>query len=87
MGTAGLNPLLIVVVGSLTGQWLSVQNKLSDTTSFYFGHQGYEYVDLGRIWAYALFAGLLIWLGLMLRALWPALSLRTETRSLVWMFT
>jgi len=39
--------LLVVVAGSLTGEWLSVQNKLSDTVSFYFGHQGYEYVDLG----------------------------------------
>ena len=32
--------LLLVVVGSLTGELLSVHNKLSDTASFYFGHQG-----------------------------------------------
>ena len=49
--------LLVVVVGSLAGEWLSVQNKLSDTVSFYFGHQGYEYVDLGRVWQIALFVG------------------------------
>ncbi len=42
--------LLLVVVGSLTGEWLSIQNKMTDTVSFYFGHQGYEYVDLGRVW-------------------------------------
>ena len=50
--TLGVNvlfvALLVVVVGSLAGEWLSVQNKLSDAVSFYFGHQGYEYVDLGR---------------------------------------
>ncbi len=40
--------LVVVVAGSLTGEWMSVQNKMSDTVSFYFGHQGYEYVDLGR---------------------------------------
>ncbi len=40
--------LLVVVVGSLSGEWLSIHNKLSDVVSFYFGHQGYEYVDLGR---------------------------------------
>ena len=34
---------------------------------FWFGHQGYEYVDLGRVWQIALFVGLLLWLGLMLR--------------------
>lgn len=42
--------LLVVVVGSLTGEWLSVKNQLSDAVSFYWGHQGYEYVDLGRGW-------------------------------------
>ena len=33
--------LLLVVVGSLAGEWLSIQNTMSDTVSFYFGHQGY----------------------------------------------
>lgn len=40
--------LLIIVVGSLAGEWLAVQNHLGLTQSFWFGHQGYEYVDLGR---------------------------------------
>lgn len=75
--------LLLVVVGSLTGQWLSVQNQLSDTTSFYFGHQGYEYVDLGRAWQIALFIGLLLWLVLMIRVLLPALRQTGEQKQLV----
>jgi nitric oxide reductase subunit B len=75
--------LLVVVVGSLTGEWLSVQNKLTDQVSFYFGHQGYEYVDLGRIWQLALFAGLLIWLFLMIRVLLPALRRPGEQKQLV----
>ena len=78
--------LLIVVAGSLTGQWLSVKNMLSDQVSFYFGHQGYEYVDLGRVWQILLFAGLLIWLVLVVRAVWPALSKPGEQRSLLWLF-
>jgi nitric oxide reductase subunit B len=75
--------LLLVVVGSLAGQWLSIQNKMTDTVSFYFGHQGYEYVDLGRVWQLALMAGLLLWLALMLRVLWPALRERGEQKQLV----
>ena len=51
--------LLLVVVGSLTGELLSIHNKLSDTVSFYFGHQGYEYVDLGRVWQIALMLSLI----------------------------
>jgi nitric oxide reductase subunit B len=75
--------LLIVVVGSLAGEWLSVQNYLTDSVSFYFGHQGYEYVDLGRAWQVALMAGLLLWLVLMIRALWPALQQQGEQKQLV----
>lgn len=75
--------LLVVVAGSLTGQWLSVQNKLSDDASFYVGHQGYEYVDLGRAWQLALFVGLLLWLVLMVRVLLPALRRQGEQKQLV----
>jgi len=75
--------LLVVVVGSLTGQWLSIQNQMTDTVSFYFGHQGYEYVDLGRVWQLGLMAGLLLWLFLMIRALWPALRKPGEQKQLV----
>jgi nitric oxide reductase subunit B len=75
--------LLLVVVGSLTGEWLSIHNKLSDTVSFYFGHQGYEYVDLGRVWQIALFVGLLLWFFLMVRVLLPALRKPGEQKQLV----
>ena len=78
--------LLAVVFGSLAGEWLAIQQKLSLPLTFWFGHQGYEYVDLGRAWQIALFAGLTIWLALMLRALWPAIARRDEARPLVLMF-
>nr|WP_197532913.1 nitric-oxide reductase large subunit [Symmachiella macrocystis] len=75
--------LLLVVVGSLTGEWLSIQNKMTDTVSFYFGHQGYEYVDLGRVWQIALMVGLLLWLFLMIRVLLPAMRKTGQQRQLV----
>jgi nitric oxide reductase subunit B len=40
--------LLVIVAGSLAGEWMSIHNRLSDVNSFFWGHQGYEYVDLGR---------------------------------------
>ena len=79
--------LLLVVVGSLTGEWLSIHNKMTDLVSFYFGHQGYEYVDLGRAWQIALFVGLLLWLFLMVRAVRPALKKEGEQRQLVALLT
>ena len=75
--------LLMVVVGSLTGEWLSIHNKMSDAVSFYLGHQGYEYVDLGRVWQIGLFVGLLLWLFLMIRVLLPALRKPGEQKQLV----
>jgi len=78
--------LLVVVVGSLTGQWMSIRNKLSDATSFLWGHQGYEYVDLGRGWQLMLFAGLLIWLFLVVRSVRPALQQPGEHKHLLWLF-
>ncbi len=81
-----LAALLVVVAGSLAGQWLSVQNKLSDRTAFLWGHQGYEYIDLGRVWQILLFAGLLIWYFLVFRAVRPALKGHPEHRSLIWLF-
>ena len=67
--------LLIIVLGSFVGQWLAVHRHIADlTVNFWFGHQGYEYIDLGRFWQIYLFIGLLLWMTLMLRALWPALK-------------
>lgn len=70
--------LVLVVVGSMFGEWLGVQQKLGLDANFYFGHQGYECVDLGRFWQILLFVGLMLWLVLMGRALMPALRDRAE---------
>ena len=68
--------LLIIVVGAFAGQWFAVMQKLGLAHNFWFGHQGWEYVDIGRF-------GLMLWLGLMGRALWPALKRRDEMSSIV----
>lgn len=78
--------LLIIVVGSLAGQWFGIMQKMGLLQNFWFGHQGYEYVDLGRFWQIFLFVGLIIWLVLMIRALIPALRQPNENRQLLTMF-
>src|SRR5690554_2253865 len=78
--------LLIIVVGSLIGQWFGVMQELGLVENFWFGHQGYEYVDLGRFWQLFLFVGLFIWLFLLGRAIWPALKERNESRHLLILF-
>lgn len=65
--------LLVIVVGSFAGQWLAVMQKLGLEHNFWFGHQGWEYADMGRFWQWFLFVGLLLWVVLVGRALWPVL--------------
>jgi nitric oxide reductase subunit B len=78
--------LLIIVVGSMAGQWLGVQQRLGNEVNFWFGHQGLEYVDLGRFWQIFLLVGLFLWLGLMARAMWPAFRSHQEGRHLLALF-
>lgn len=68
-----LGALAIVVFGSLFGEFLGINDKLGKLW-FWFGHQGSEYLDLGRFWQFLLAAGLVFWLFLMFRALKPALK-------------
>jgi nitric oxide reductase subunit B len=77
--------LVLVVGGSLAGEWLGIQQRLGNMW-FWFGSQGYEYVDLGRFWQILLFIGLVLWLVLMVAALKPALIRKSEDRSLLILF-
>ncbi|MBE0650224.1 MAG: nitric-oxide reductase large subunit [Bacteroidales bacterium] len=78
--------LIIIVAGSMIGEWMGIMQKMGLTTNFWFGEQGYEYVDLGRFWQIFLFIGLIIWLVLMVRAMLPALKNPTENKNLLTLF-
>ncbi len=60
--------LLFVVLGSLLGELLGINQALGKLW-FWFGHQGWEYLDLGRAWQVLLAVGLVLWLFLLFRAL------------------
>ena len=70
--------LAVVVFGSLGGEWLGINDKLGKLW-FWFGHQGSEYLDLGRFWQLLLAVGLVGWLVLMYRALKPAIHDRQRS--------
>lgn len=60
--------ILIVAVGSLAGQIAGIKGKLGDWW-FWLGHQGWEYLELGRLWQILLFIGLIAWLFIVYRAI------------------
>lgn len=75
--------LVLVVVGSFTGNYLAIAQKLPPELNFWLGHQGYEYVDLGRLWQIGKFTGIVLWLVLMLRGIVPALRQAGDRHLLV----
>nr|WP_060987799.1 nitric-oxide reductase large subunit [uncultured Acidovorax sp.] len=64
--------LVVVVVGSFAGNYLAIAQIMPPEWNFWLGHQGYEYVDLGRLWQIGKFTGVAFWLVLMLRGILPA---------------
>ncbi|MGT2457203.1 nitric-oxide reductase large subunit [Cupriavidus basilensis] len=79
--------LVVVVVGSFTGNYLAIAQLMPENLNFWLGHQGYEYVDLGRLWQIGKFAGILFWLVLMLRAIAPALRTPGGDKNLLALLT
>lgn len=65
----------LVIGGSLFGEWLGISQMLGRWW-FWFGNQGWEYLELGRVWQYLLVAGLFIWFAL----LWTLVRPRTLTQ-------
>lgn len=65
--------LVAVVAGSFIGNYLAIAQLMPPELNFWLGQQGYEYVDLGRVWQIGKFIGIVLWLGLMLRGIVPAL--------------
>ena len=59
--------LIIVVAGSFAGQYLAIAHIMPAKYNFWFGHQGYEFIDLGRFWQILKWVGILFWLALMMR--------------------
>jgi nitric oxide reductase subunit B len=75
--------LIAIVVGSTTMSWIGTLQRQGVDWAFWLGNQGLEFTSMGRVWQILLFVGLLFWLLLMGRALWPALKRPSESRGLI----
>ncbi|MHB9027053.1 MAG: nitric-oxide reductase large subunit [Armatimonadota bacterium] len=76
--------VVIVAVGSLIGEWAGVKGLLGNYW-FAFGQQGWEYLELGRVWQILLMAGLLIWLFIVFRGMRDGLRQEKDRGGLVHM--
>ena len=76
--------VLVVAGGSLLGEIAGIKGFLGDWW-FWFGHQGWEFLELGRAWQILLFAGLIAWLVIVYRPISHHLKLghKDEFTSLI----
>ncbi len=63
-----LGALVVVVVGSLLGELAGQRGWLGDLWA-QLGNQGWEYLDLGRVWQVLLTLGMVIWVVILFRGL------------------
>jgi nitric oxide reductase subunit B len=75
--------LIAIVVGSTLTGWIGTLQRQGADFTFWIGNQGLEFTSMGRVWQILLFVGLMFWLFLLGRALWPALRRPSETRGLI----
>ena len=76
--------LVVLVGGSLLGEIFGIHQWLGKLW-FWFGHQGWEYLDLGRGWQVLLAIGLIVWVIMLFRSIVPVIR-RTEHREIPLLF-
>lgn len=74
----------IVFAGSLLCDWGGSVGLWPGLT-FWLGSQGWEYLEIGRLWQFLLIIGLLGWFALVFRNAWPAVK-NPSSRGLTIMF-
>lgn len=75
----------VVIGGSLLGEWLGILQALGDWW-FWIGNQGWEYLELGRLWQYLLVIGLTVWFALLWSMARPREVAKPAARPLARMF-
>jgi nitric oxide reductase subunit B len=78
--------LVVVVGGTFVGSYLAIAQIMPEHLNFWLGHQGYEYVDLGRLWQIGKFVGIVFWLVLMMRGVIGAFKVKGD-KNLLALFT
>jgi nitric oxide reductase subunit B len=76
---------VVVIGGSLLGEWAGISQMLGQWW-FWLGNQGWEYLELGRLWQYLLIVGLLAWFAILLKLVQPDTLSESAAKPLVRLF-
>ncbi len=75
----------VVIFGSLLGEWVGIAQLLGRWW-FWLGDQGWEYLELGRVWQVLLVAGLFVWFVLLWSLVRPRALTDRAAQPIVRMF-
>ncbi len=75
----------VVIGGSLLGEWLGI-SQLLGRWWFWLGNQGWEYLELGRLWQYLLVVGLVGWFTMLWILVRPRALVDAAAKPIVRMF-
>jgi nitric oxide reductase subunit B len=75
----------VVIFGSLLGEWAGLAQLLGSWW-FWLGNQGWEYLELGRVWQILLVAGLFVWFALLWSLVRPRALTDRAAQPIVRMF-
>lgn len=65
---------IVTGVGALVGIYMGQTGMISGTTAYWFGSQGWEFMELGRAFQYTLLASFALWIFIIYRAVKPWLT-------------
>jgi nitric oxide reductase subunit B len=65
---------VLVGAGVVFGIYLGPKSMLNDTLAYWFGSQGWEFMELGRFWQYLMLAAFVLWIVIIYRAVKPWLN-------------
>lgn len=77
---------LVVAIGGLIGIPLAQAGVIEGSTAYWFGTQGWEYMELGRFWQDILLAGFVLWIFILYRGVKPFLTKERMWSPPAWLF-
>lgn len=76
--------LLLVGGGGLIGLWLGALGKLPDELWYWFGSEGREYIELGRLWDIGIVVGLVLWFSIVFFTVKKAEKVTPPLQMMIW---
>ncbi|WP_337286746.1 cbb3-type cytochrome c oxidase subunit I [Candidatus Methylomirabilis sp.] len=77
---------LIVGAGALFGIYLGHTGYMSDEMAYWFGSQGWEFLELGRFWHILMLASFCLWVYIIFRAVKPWITSQNLWSVPAWLF-